>query len=423
MSLKRAFNVSDLRRKAQRRLPKLVFDFLDGGVLDEYTKDANERDFKSIELSPKPLADLSGFDTGTTVLGTRLKFPLMVSPMGVLTMFHPRGDAAIAREAMKMDSIFMHSYVSGVSIEDTARAIDPDRLWAQTTLRSAEENAAYRQRVANLGIRTLIIPAEPGAMDKRERDLRNGLSTMPPQPPLSGLVNFALHPGWVARWLTGPPATYADHLIDGRPMKMKEMYSWMGYEESRRGKSATEPPRPQDGPGWEGIRRSRDAWDGNVVLKGVATPEAALQAVEIGADAILVSNTGGRRFDGQPSTISVLPEIVETIRGAGSSMEIYVDSGVRRGHDVVRALALGANAASAGRAFAYGLGAYGQEGVEKAFRILHEEFEVAMKAVGAASTAALDNSVIVGRTERKHSIPENELRTGDGSLVGAARGL
>lgn len=389
MSLKWAFNVNDFRLKARKRLPRLVFDFLDGGVLDEYTRNANERDFKAIELRPESLAEISNFDTSTTVLGTKLSFPLMVSPMGILTMFHPKADVAVAREAMKMESIFMHSYVSGVSIEDTVKAIEPDRLWAQTTLRSTDENNAYAKRVAGLGIKTLILGAETLSADKRERDLRNGLLTMPPRPPMRGLVNFAMHPGWVLRWLTGPQFNFADHLIDGRPMKMKEMYAWMGY-------NGHEIERP----GWRGVSEFRDSWKGNLVLKGIASPEAALKAVEVGADGILVSNLGGRHFDGQPSTISVLPSIVQAVRDAGSSMEIYVDSGVRRGHDVVRALALGANAASAGRAFAYALGAYGQKGVEKAFQILHDEFVVAMKSVGAANTAAIDSSVIHRRADR-----------------------
>src|SRR5690554_3588719 len=129
MSLKWAFNINDFRLKARRRLPRLVFDFLDGGVLDEYTRNANTRDFSAIELRPEALAVLPNFDTSTTVLGTKLTFPLMVSPMGILTMFHPSADIAVAREAMKMGSIFMHSYVSGMTIEDTAKAIDPERLW------------------------------------------------------------------------------------------------------------------------------------------------------------------------------------------------------------------------------------------------------------------------------------------------------
>jgi L-lactate dehydrogenase (cytochrome) len=382
MSLKLAVNVHDFRRLARRRLPKLVFDFMDGGVLDEYTRNANERDFGSIELRPKSLADLKGFDPGTTVLGTKLKFPLMVSPMGTLTMFHPKADVAVARAAMKTESIFMHSYVSGITIEDTAKASDPARLWAQTTLRSNEENEAYRRRVANLGIKTLVIGAETVASDKRERDLHNGLATMPPRPPLRGLVDFALHPAWVMRWLTGPACTFADHSIDGRPIKMSEMYAWMG-EYGR--------------PAWPAVQRLRDTWDGNLVLKGIATPEDALRAVELGADAILVSNLGGRHFDGQPSSISVLPDIVQAVRGAGSRMEIYIDSGVRRGSDIVRALALGATAASAGRPFGYALAAHGQEGAEKVFSILHDEFVATMKSVGASSTSGINESVLARR--------------------------
>lgn len=206
---------------------------------------------------------------------------------------------------------------------------------------------------------------------------------MPPKPPFSGLINFAMHPAWVLRWLTGPKFNFADYLIDGRPMKMKEMYQFMGYN-----------GHEVDDGGRAGIQEMRDRWDGNFVIKGIATPEAALTAVEIGADAILVSNLGGRHFDGQPSTASVLPSIVKAVRGAGSDMQIFVDSGIRRGHDVVRALALGANVASAGRAFTYALAAYGEKGVDRAFEQLRGEFVVAMKSVGAETVSQIGPSAI-----------------------------
>lgn len=383
MGLNFAYNVDDFRAKAKRRLPKLVFDFLDGGVLEEYSLDANVRDFQSIELRPESLANLAGFDPRTSVFGKELDFPLMVSPMGILTMFHALGDVGIARAAARANSIFMHSWVSGVTIEDTARAISPERLFAQISVRSAAETEAYLKRVQNLGIDTLVLGAETASADKRERDLHNGLLTMPPKPPLKGLINFAMHPGWVLRWLTGPKFNFADYLIDGRPMKMKEMYQFMGYN-----------GHEVDKGGWEGVAYVREKWSGNLVLKGIATPQAALKAVELGVDGVLVSNLGGRHFDGQPSTASVLPSIVQSVRDAGSDMHIFVDSGVRRGHDVVRALALGANAASAGRAFTYALAAYGERGVERMFDQLRSEFIVAMKSVGATTVGAIDPSVI-----------------------------
>lgn len=380
MNLKFAVNTDDFRRFARRRLPKLVFDFMDGGVLDEYTKEANERDLRMIELRPKSAATLKEFSTDTSVLDTAVAFPLLVSPMGTLTMFHPAGDAAIASAARASESIFMHSFVSGVTIEETLQAIgNPDRLWAQTTLRSEEENAAYRRRVANLGIRTLVIAAETIGSDKRERDLHNGLQTMPPRPPLRGLVDFALHPRWVLRWLTGPGITFADHRVKGQPIKLSEMYSFMG-QYSR--------------PDWPQIQRLRESWDGRLVIKGIGTPEDAVTAVELGADAIVVSNLGGRHFDGQPSTIKVLPGIVDAVRGMGSQIDIIVDGGVRRGSDIVRALALGATAASAGRPFGYGMTVGGQEGAEKVFSIFRDEFTAAMKSVGAASISEIDSSVL-----------------------------
>lgn len=380
MSLRYVASIADLRSRARRRLPRLVFDFMDGGVLDEYTLRANERDLGAIALRPKSAASLEDFSTATSVLGTEVAFPLLVSPMGTLTMFHPDGDAAIARAARESESIFMHSFVSGVTIEDTLRAIgEPDRLWAQTTLRTEEENEAYRRRVAGLGIRTLVIAAETIGSDKRERDLRHGLQTMPPRPPLRGLVDFALHPQWVWRWLSGPEVSFADHSIAGRAVRMGEMYSFMGQHAR---------------PDWPQIQRLRDAWDGRLVVKGVATPEDALMAVDLGADAIVVSNLGGRHFDGQPSTIRVLPGIVAAVRGIGSGIDIIVDGGIRRGNDIVRALALGATAAAAGRPFGYAIAAAGEQGAAKAFSILREEFTATMKSVGASTVDGIDHSVL-----------------------------
>lgn len=380
MSLKFVANIEDFRRRARRRLPRLVFDFMDGGVLDEYTRDANERDLRGIELKPKSAATLTGFSTRSSVLDTELSFPLLVSPMGTLTMFHPAGDAAIARAAREAESIFMHSFVSGVTIEDTLAAIGaPERLWAQTTLRTKEEDEAYRRRLSNLGIKTLVIAAETIGSDKRERDLHNGLQTMPPRPPLRGLVDFALHPEWVWNWLTGPAITFADHAIEGRAVKMTEMYSFMGQ---------------YGRPDWSEVQRLRDAWDGHLVVKGIGTPEDALMAVDLGADAIVVSNLGGRHFDGQPSTIKVLPGIVAAVRGIGSGIDIVMDGGIRRGADILRALALGATAASAGRPFGYAIAAAGQEGAAKAFSIFREEFTATMKSVGASSVDRIDASVL-----------------------------
>lgn len=383
MSLKWAFNTNDFRAKAKKRLPKMVFDFLDGGAIDEDTLRASTADFRAIELAPTGIADPRGLDPRTTVLGVDVSFPLLISPMGILTMFHPQGDLALAAEAERMGTIFMHSGVSGVSIEDTARMISPERLWAQMYDRTEAENDAYLARLRHLGITTLILNADPSSSDRRERDLRNGLGSMPPRPPLRGVLNVAMHPGWVYRWLTGPKFNFADYLLDGRPMKMREMYPYMKFDPYLIGEG-----------GWGGIKRIREKWEGNLVIKGLSSPGDALLAAGAGADAIHISNMGARHFGGTPSTISSLPAIVGALREAGSKMEVIIDGGVRRGHDVVRALALGATAVSAGRPFAYALGAYGRPGVARAYDLLKSEFEGAMLGVGRSTVESIDESVI-----------------------------
>lgn len=384
MRLKWVYNMEDMRKQAKRRLPKLFFDFIDGGVLDEFTINANEKDMRSIMFHPVALAEIPKLDTSTTVFGTEMKFPLMVSPMGMLTMFHPEADKAIAREVMKFGSIFIHSHLSGISLEDTVRCAEPQRVWAQMALRSDEETQAYLKRLRVLGIDTIVVKTDTIASDKRERDLHNGLKTQPPKPPISGLLNFGRHPGWVYRWLTGPPLTPADHTINGRPIKMHEMRAWMRNE----GKQPT----------WSEVKALRDQWDGNLVLKGISTPESALKAIEVGADGVFVSNLGGRQFDGQRSAISALPDVVRTLNGAENNIEIFFDSGIRRGHDAVRAIALGAKAVAAGRVFAYSLSAYGQKGVGRMFEILHDEFSTAMKGIGVGTVGEIDRSVISPRS-------------------------
>lgn len=388
MDLKWAFNTNDFRAQAKRRLPKMVFDFLDGGAIDEDSLRASTNDFHAIELAPSGMANPNQLNTKTTVLGVELSFPLMVSPMGLLTMFHPQGDLALAAEAERMGTVFMHSGVSGVSIEDTSKVVSPERLWAQMYDRSDEENDAYLARLKKLGITTIILNADTSSADRRERDLRNGLGTMPPRPPLSGVVNVAMHPGWMYRWLTGPKFTFADYQPQGRPMKMKELYDYMKAD-----------PHAEGVGGWAGVKRMRDRWDGNLVVKGLSSPTDALHAAEAGADAIHISNMGGRHFGGTPSTISSLPAIVKAVRGAGSNMEIYMDGGVRRGHDVVRALALGATAVGGGRAFAYPLGAYGRRGVARAYDLLQQEFAGAMLGVGRSTVDSIDESVIAYRPQ------------------------
>jgi L-lactate dehydrogenase (cytochrome) len=359
----------------------MISDYLEGGALDEITMRANEEHFDALMLRQRSMVDVTGMDTSTTVLGRSLAMPLMVAPMGMLTIFHPGSDPAVARAAVRAGSIFIHSAWAGCSLEEVAK-VAPDNLWAQVAFwKDPEETASYIKRARAVGVDTLVVAGDVGSSSKRERDLHHGLS-MPPRPPVADYFNAATRPGWLWRWLTGRKMTYGNYAVNGRPLRMDEMNSWMA---SNKNPAAT----------WDDFAKLRSEWSGNLVIKGIMDAEDAARAVDEGADGIFISNHGGRQFDAQPATIDVLPSIVEAV---GGRAEIYLDGGVRRGHDIVKAVALGARAVLAGRPFAYALATGGEPAVDRAFGILREELKGAMGFVGKASVAELDKTVFADQS-------------------------
>ena len=369
-------SIDDYRRASRRHLPRMISDYLEGGALDETTMRANEERFDALMLRQRSMVDTTNMNTSTTVLGRPLAMPLMVAPMGMLTIFHPGSDPAVARAAVRAGSIFIHSAWAGCSLEEVAK-VAPDNLWAQVAFwKDPAETASYINRARAVGVDTLVVAGDVGSSSKRERDLHHGLS-MPPRPPVADYFNAATRPGWLYRWLTGRKMTYGNYQINGRPLRMDEMNSWMA---SHKNPGAT----------WDDFAKLRSEWSGNLVIKGIMDPEDAARAADEGADGIFISNHGGRQFDAQPATIDVLPSIVEAV---GGRAEIYLDGGVRRGHDIVKAVALGARAVLAGRPFAYALAAGGEHAVDRAFGIYHEELKGAMGFVGRVSVAELDKTV------------------------------
>jgi L-lactate dehydrogenase (cytochrome) len=368
--------IDDYRLASRKRLPKMISDYLEGGALDETTMRANEERLNALMLRQRTLVDLTHINTSTTVLGHSLAMPLMVAPMGMLTIFHPGSDPAVARAAVRAGSIFIHSAWAGCSLEEVAK-VAPDNLWAQVAFwKDPEETASYIKRARAVGVETLVVASDVGSSSKRERDLHHGLS-MPPRPPVADYFNAATHPGWLWRWLTGRKMTYGNYEINGRSLRMDEMNNWMA---SNKNPGAT----------WTDLAKLRSEWSGNLVVKGIMDAEDAVRAVDEGADGIFVSNLGGRQFDSQPATIDALPSIVDVVAGRA---EIYLDGGIRRGHDIVKAVALGARAVLAGRPFAYALATGGEKAVDHAFCILHDELKGAMGSVGKTSVADLDETV------------------------------
>lgn len=358
-------SIEDLRIRARRRLPAMVFDFIEGGALDELTLRRNREALDAHLLPQRVLVDTSQRHAATSILGTRLDLPLVVSPMGLLTVCHPDADVAIARAAATAGSVFVHSPWSGCSLEEVTDAA-PKRVWAQIAFwNDADETRRHIDRARALGVDTLVVAGDVAVSSKRDRDLRHG-TAMPPRPPVRDVMNTALHPGWVMRWLLGRSMTWGNYRIDGRAIRMREMEVWMERNENQ---TAT----------WDDIARLRSSWTGNIVVKGVMTPEDARLAVEHGADGVFVSNHGGRQFDSQQATIEALPGVVDAVDGRAA---VIIDGGMRRGSDIAKALLLGADAAAAGRPFALGLAAGAQPGVDRAFEVLHDELLTVMGFLG-----------------------------------------
>lgn len=374
-------SIDDYRKASRWHLPKMITDYLDGGALDEITARANRESLDALMLRQRSMVDLSELSTEATVLEQPVDFPLLVAPMGMLTIFHPGSDLAVARAAVIAGSIFIHSAWAGCALEEVA-PIAGDKLWAQVAFwKDPAETENYIQRARNAGVKTLVVAGDVGSSSKRERDMRHGLS-MPPKPPVFDYFTTAMRPRWIYRWLTGRKMTYGNYSIDGKALRMDQMNQWMA---SNKNSSAD----------WADFAKLRQQWDGKLVIKGIMDAEDAARAVAEGADGVFISNHGGRQFDAQPATIDVLPSIVAAVDGKA---EIYLDGGIRRGHDIVKAIGLGATAVMAGRPFAYALATGGEPAVSKAFKILHDEFKGAMGFVGKTSVESIDESVFALRS-------------------------
>lgn len=366
------FSVDSARAKAKKRLPKMVYDFLEGGALDERTLHRNRHAFAESSLKQHIMVDISKVDTSTQVLGTDFALPVAVSPMGLQTVLHPDADAAVARAANAAGSVFIHSPWSGCSIEEIYEA-SHGRMWSQVAFwedRSVSDDHISRAKAA--GIDTLVIAGDVAVSSKRERDIVHGTG-MPPRPPLADVFNVMMHPGWLIRWVMGRRITWGSYKIDGRRIKMGEMDDWMSRHGTYR---AT----------WQDVAELRARWSGKLVVKGIMCPEDAKLALAAGVDGVFVSNHGGRQFDGQPATLDVVAQVADAVAGKA---EVILDGGVRRGSDIVTALGQGADLVAAGRPFAYGLAAAGEHGVHEVFNILADELATAMRSVGVPDVAAL----------------------------------
>jgi L-lactate dehydrogenase (cytochrome) len=376
----RAVNIEDLRRAARRRLPRAVFDYIDGGADGEVTLRGNCRVFDTVTFRPRSAVAIPQIDLRTSVLGTPISMPLIFAPVGSSRLFYPRGEEVAARIAGSVGTIYTLSTLSGCRLEDVASA-SGGTVWYQLYLlggRDAAMASIERARAAKFS--ALVVTIDTPVAGLRERDVRNGVKELASRKlfaMLPHLPQMLARPGWLAGMLgDGGLMNFPNVVVPGQgPMP----YADVG--------AALE----QSVVSWADLGWIRDAWNGPVVIKGVHTADDARKAVDGGADAIVVSNHGGRQLDGVAPTLRVLPEVVEA---AGSRVEVLLDGGIRRGGDIAKALCLGARAVLAGRAYAYGLGAAGGDGVARAMAILRADLTRTLKLLGCASVAGLDGSYV-----------------------------
>jgi L-lactate dehydrogenase (cytochrome) len=372
-------NVADLRRLAQRRLPRVVFDYIDGGAEDEIAMRANRAAFEEVTFRPRGAVVTPQCDLTTTVLGARLALPFALAPVGSTRLFWPRGEVHAARAAGEAGIAYSVSTLVGTSVEEIRDAASGP-LWYQLYLvggREVARRALARARAA--GFSVLLVTIDTAVAGMRERDLRNGVRDLVAGGPLARLRSspqFLARPRWLLDFLLdGGLMRFPNVVLDDGPMRFVDVG----------------PVLERSGVSWDDVGWIRDAWDGPIVAKGVQSSEDARRSIELGLEGIVVSNHGGRQLDGAPATLRLLPEIVATVDGR---LDVLLDSGIRRGSDVVKALCLGAKAVLVGRAYAYGLGAAGGHGVAKAIEILRSEIVRTMKLLGCASVSRLDRSYV-----------------------------
>jgi isopentenyl diphosphate isomerase/L-lactate dehydrogenase-like FMN-dependent dehydrogenase len=376
----RVINIEDLRPLARRRLPRAVFDYLDGGAEAEITLRENCRVFEEVTFRPRHAVAVPDCDLRTRVLGFDISFPALLAPVGYSRLMHPDGEAGAARAAGAAGTGYILSTISGHRMEDVKAASSGPVCYQLYLVGGREASEAAIERARHAGFSALVVTIDTAVAGMRERDFRNGVKE------LMGANLFAkipflpqvlVRPGWLASFLLdGGLPRLPNVVIPGQgPMPLLDVNAALA-------RAAVT---------WEDLQWIRNLWPGPIVIKGVLTGDDARRAVDAGAAAVVVSNHGGRQLDGVPASLRVLPEVVTAVSGQA---EVLMDGGIRRGADIAKALCLGARAVLCGRAYAYGLAAAGQAGVARALEILRTDLERTLKLLGCSSVAALDGSYV-----------------------------
>ena len=377
--LARAADVADLRAIARRRLPRGVFDYIDGGAEEERTLAANVDAFARRTFRPRVLRDVGTVDPSTTLLGRPLPFPLVLAPTGFSRIADPDGELAVARAAARARLPYTLSTLSTRSIEEVAAVSDGPRWFQVYVWRDRGLVREMIERAAAAGYEALVLTVDTAVLGRRQRDVRRGFS-LPPKIGPGTLLDGALHPGWTWDFVRAEPIRFANvagrDVGDGRTAVALADYINSQFDPSL---------------SWQDVDWLRSVWDGPIVLKGIQTVDDAVLAAEAGIAAVAVSNHGGRQLDGAPAALDLVAPVADAV---GDRVEVICDGGVRRGGDVVKAVALGARACMAGRAYLYGLGAAGERGVDHVLSLLDVDIRRTMALVGARTVADLGPDLI-----------------------------
>lgn len=376
-------NIEDLRVLAKKRVPRMFYDYADSGSWTESTYRANESDFQKIKLRQRVAVNMENRSTATTMIGQPVAMPVAIAPTGLTGMQHADGEILGARAAKKFGIPFTLSTMSICSIEDVAAGTDRHPFWFQLYVmkdRAFIESLIDRAKAANCS--ALVLTLDLQILGQRHKDLKNGLSA-PPKPTLSTILNLMTKPRWGLGMLGTKRHGFGN--IVGHVKGVENMGSLSEWTAKQFDPALN----------WGDVEWIKKRWGGKLILKGIQDVEDAKLAVNSGADALIVSNHGGRQLDGAMSSISCLPEIIAAV---GTQIEVHMDGGIRSGQDVLKAVALGAKGTYIGRAFLYGLGAMGEQGVTKALEIIHKELDLTMAFCGRTDIKAVDTGIFVPGT-------------------------
>ncbi|MBX9909963.1 MAG: alpha-hydroxy-acid oxidizing protein [Beijerinckiaceae bacterium] len=371
--------IEDLRVMAKRRVPRMFYDYADSGAWTESTYRANETDFQTIKLRQRVAVDMTNRTLESTMVGQKVSMPVALAPTGLTGMQHADGEILAARAAHKAGVPFTLSTMSICSLEDIANHVGQPFWFQLYVMKDRDFIARLIQRAKTAGVTALVLTLDLQILGQRHKDIRNGLSA-PPKPTLANLINLAFKPRWCLQMLDTPRRGFGN--IVGHATGVADMSSLSSWTSSQFDPKLN----------WDDVKWIKDLWGGKLILKGILDAEDAEMALQCGADAIIVSNHGGRQLDGALSSIAALPAIVEAV---GGKTEILFDGGIRSGQDVIKALALGAHGTFIGRAFLYGLGAMGEKGVTACLDIIRKELDITMALCGLRDIRDVDGRILV----------------------------